>query len=229
MKTKLILVLFFMYQVTINAQSWCGNSYMTVDGTWYTGSNTYIQPGGKFDGANLGTFTNNFTLGGELAVYPWTTDTEHMYYSIDDNYGTFTEIALPNVGSDVSNTNNSKHSGEGTVSIAGLSAGVHTLYLYFKAGSQYDSNYDVNYKAYFTVSETSSVQDKKEDSPIVISKNKIIVNATNATLNIYDLSGRVITNQIVSESFDITSLNKGAYLIKLSQNGKTYTAKILKK
>ena len=144
MKTKLILVLFFMYQVTINAQSWCGNSYMTVDGTWYTGSNTYIQPGGKFDGANLGTFTNNFTLGGELAVYPWTTDTEHMYYSIDDNYGTFTEIALPNVGSDVSNTNNSKHSGEGTVSIAGLSAGVHTLYLYFKAGSQYDSNYDVN-------------------------------------------------------------------------------------
>lgn len=130
----------------VNAQSWCGNSYITVNGTWYTADNEYVQPAGKFDGASLGTFEKDFTLGGELQAYPATDAVAIMHYQIDSE--TPQTISLPRTGTE---GNNSKHYGEGTVSIADLDGGQHTLSVWFQAGDAWDSNSSQNYVATFTV------------------------------------------------------------------------------
>ena len=123
---KKITTLLFLCSIvfTLWGQTWCGNSYVTVNSVWYTGSNSYVQPAGRFQGANLGSFgsTSSITLGGELQAWPSTSNAASLYYKIDS--GTFTAISLPNTGSVGSN---SKHYGEGTISLSSLSAGVHTL------------------------------------------------------------------------------------------------------
>lgn len=130
----------------VNAQDWCGNSFITVNGLWYTGSNSYVHDGGKFHTANLGTFETDFTLGGELQAYPATDVAAIMHYQIDSE--TPQTVSLPRTGTE---ENNSKHSGEGTVSIAGLDGGQHTLSVWFQAGDAWDSNNSQNYVATFTV------------------------------------------------------------------------------
>ena len=127
------------------ATTWCGKSYITVNGTWYTAGHEYLQPAGKFDGASLGTFEQDFTLGGELQAWE-AIDAATMYYQVDD--GEAQSVSLPRTGTE---GNNSKHYGEGTVSIAGLDGGQHTLSVWFQAGDAYDSNNSQNYVATFTV------------------------------------------------------------------------------
>lgn len=150
---KFTLILFIVSISTgLWAQNWCGNSYLTVNGTWYTGSNSYVQPAGRFQGASLGSFTNlaSITLGGELQVYPSTTNPASLYYRIDN--GTITAISLSKTA-DVGN--NSKHYGTGTISLGSVSSGSHTLEVYFQAGTVYDNNSGANFKASFTVSSSS--------------------------------------------------------------------------
>ncbi|MCD7974158.1 MAG: hypothetical protein LUG18_16085, partial [Candidatus Azobacteroides sp.] len=129
--------------------TWCGDSYIVVDGLWYTGSNSYVHNGGYFDGADLGTFTSeSFTLGGELQVWPDTNTLAQLYYCFDDPQedGNFVSISLPRTGSE---GNNSKHYGEGTVSLAGLANGNHTIYIYFQSGSDVDNNNNNYFTATF--------------------------------------------------------------------------------
>ena len=159
MKKITLLLLLIVFTVksfsTPVGPTWCGNSYMTVNSVWYTGSNSYVQPAGKFQGASLGSFgsTSTITLGGELQAYPVYSSAATLYYRIDT--GSFVAISLPNTGT---NGNNSVHSGSGSVSLSSLSAGSHTLEIYFQAGTTYDNNSAANYKATFTVS-SSSVAD----------------------------------------------------------------------
>lgn len=134
MKRKVFWLLLVLLQTAmLNAQQWCGNSFVVVNNLWYTGSNAYIHTGGKFANANLGTLSESISLGGELQVYPSTDNQAEMYYSIDG--GSFTAIALPRVGQE---SNNSKHQGFANVDISHLTAGEHTLEVYFKAGGQTD-------------------------------------------------------------------------------------------
>ena len=150
-KNLSILILFLFPIIYLQAQSWCGNSFMVVNDVWYTGSNSYVHTGGYFNAANLGTLSESITLGGELQVYPYTNDTETMYYRIDDN--TFNAVALALSGSD---GNNSKHYGATSVSLSGLTAGTHTIEIYFQAGSVYDSNSGGNYKATFIIPDNTT-------------------------------------------------------------------------
>lgn len=142
---KSIFLFFAAILCATNAWAWCGNSFITVNGLWCTGSNSYVHTGGKFHGKDLGTLTT-LVLGGELQVYPKSSSAASLCYKIDDgNEGT---ISLPKTGEE---GNNSKHSGSGDVDLSALSEGEHTIAVWFKHNSDYDSNDSKNFVASFTI------------------------------------------------------------------------------
>lgn len=124
---------------------WCGNSFITVNGLWCTGSNSYVHDGGNFHGKDLGTLTT-LELGGEFQVWPSSTTAGTLCYKIDD--GTENSISLPKTGTD---GNNSKHSGSGAVDLSGLAEGSHNIAVWFKHGSDIDNNGGSNFVATFTI------------------------------------------------------------------------------
>ena len=142
---RLTAILILLLMGVTDVWAWCGNSFIIVNDTWCTGSNSYVHTGGKFDGKNLGTLTT-LKLGGELQVYPSSNTAASLCYKIDG--GSEKSISLPKTGND---GNNSKHSGSGTVDLSTLSGGQHTIEVWFKHGSDYDSNGSKNYKATFII------------------------------------------------------------------------------
>ena len=146
---KSIFLFFAAILCATNAWAWCGNSFITVNGTWCTGSNSYVHTGGKFDGKNLGTLTA-FKLGGELQVYPKSSTAASLCYKIDG--GAEVAISLPKTGEE---GNNSKHSGEADVDLSTLSAGNHTIAVWFKHNSDKDDNGGKNFTATFTIAATT--------------------------------------------------------------------------
>ncbi len=152
MKKSIFLVLATILCAT-NAWAWCGNSFITVNGLWCTGSNSYVHDGGKFDGKDLGTLTA-LELGGELQVWPGSEEAATMYYSIDNAEAV--AISLPKTGNE---GENSKHAGSATVDLSALAAGEHTLAVWFNHGSDYDSNNNSNFVATFTTPEAVVYED----------------------------------------------------------------------
>lgn len=150
MKKLFTLMLFLSSFFAVSLFAWTGNSYLVVNGTWYTGSNEYVQPDGKFHGANLGSFANSFTLNGEVQVYPNSSTAATLYYRIDNDDNNIKTLSLPKVGNE---GNNSKHSAStpATIDVSGLSAGVHYIDCWFNHGIDYDNNGGSNFKASFTV------------------------------------------------------------------------------
>ena len=144
MKKSIFLILATILCAT-NAWAWCGNSFITVNGLWCTGSNGYVHEGGKFDGKDLGELTS-LVLGGELQVWPSSEEAATMYYSIDNAEAV--AISLPKTGMD---GENSKHSGSATVDLSALAAGEHTLAVWFNHGGDWDSNNSNNFVATFTI------------------------------------------------------------------------------
>ena len=153
MKKSIFLVLATILCAT-NAWAWCGNSFITVNGLWCTGSNSYVHDGGKFDGKDLGTLTA-LELGGELQVWPSSEEAATMYYSIDNAEAV--AISLPKTG--MEGGSNSKHSGSATVDLSALAAGEHTLAVWFNHGSDWDSNDSKNFVATFTTLATPVYKD----------------------------------------------------------------------
>ncbi len=150
MKKLFTLMLFLSSFFAVSLFAWTGNSYLVVNGTWYTGSNEYVQPAGKFHDANLGSFATSFTLNGEVQVYPKSSTAATLYYRIDNDDNNIKTLSLPKVGDE---GNNSKHSAStpATIDVSGLSAGVHYIDCWFNHGSDYDNNGGSNFKASFTV------------------------------------------------------------------------------
>ena len=142
---KSIFLFFAAILCATSAWAWCGNSFITVNGTWCIGSNSYVHDGGKFHGKDLGTLTT-LELGGEFQVWPSSTTAGTLCYKIDD--GTENSISLPKTGTD---GNNSKHSGSGAVDLSGLAGGSHSIAVWFKHGSDIDNNDGSNFVATFTI------------------------------------------------------------------------------
>ena len=217
---KKIITLFLVIFLFNSAwgQSWCGNSYITVNGTWYTGSNTYVQPAGLFQGANAGSFNSSFILGGELQVWPSMNTAATLYYRIDS--GTFTAIPLPNNGAV---GNNSKHYGESTISLSGLTNGSHSIAVYFQAGSAsvYDNNSGANFVASFTKTSLTGINQNLESSLSIFAKNGEI-NALfdgTAQINLYSFTGQLIRSVYATNQFN-QSVKNGMYLLRV--NGETH-------
>ena len=182
--------------------AWCGNSFIIVNDTWCTGSNSYVHTGGKFDGKDLGTLTT-LKLGGELQVYPSSNTAASLCYKIDS--GSEKSISLPKTGND---GNNSKHSGSGTVDLSTLSGGQHTIAVWFKHGSDYDSNNSANYKATFII------------DPIVTFKANGGTGSDKTQRVTYNTSTALDANSFTREGYDFAKWNT-----KTDGTGTPYTDK----
>lgn len=211
-----LFILFSFISLTLWSQDWCGNSYIVVSGTWYTGSNSYIHTGGKFHEANLGTFTTSgFNLGGELQVYPATDNPATLYYAIDDNE--FVEISLPRLGTE---GNNSKHAGYADVSLEGLANGSHTISVYFKAGEKYDSNNNANYIANFSVDVNTNIIATETGIKIFSDNRKINARFSGqAHIELYSITGQQLKSVVVNNEFSET-VSPGIYVLRV--NGKSH-------
>jgi len=129
-------------------------SAVNVNDNWYyCGQEMSWCTGGAFNSANLGVITS-LKLGGQSQVSTgnnWGEGTMTMGYRIDDGsdqsitltyYGyTGTYNQLQSGGADYSNT---------AIDISSLSAGKHTIAVWFKSEDAYDSNFGANYVATFT-------------------------------------------------------------------------------
>ncbi len=149
----LLIALFVFASFAFANVSWVGNSHIYIKlgstETWYTGSDNFEQPAGYFHGAELGTFSENFEIGGELQVWEAQETDAYMYFSIDGKDPV--EVALPktaNVG------NNSLHTAKGLIDISSLSPGQHSIAVWFKHTETYDNNNSNNFVATFIVAGT---------------------------------------------------------------------------
>lgn len=207
--TPLFFVVFFV--ASLSAQTWCGDSFITVNNVWYTANNSYTQPAGLFNGANIGTFTTSgFTLGGELQAYPAVSIPATLWYKIDG--GSPVEISLPKVA-DVNN--NSKHYGEAVVSINTLTNASHSIEVWFQAGTVYDSNSTKNFVASFTKSFSSAINNIASTLKISSQSGKIIACFDGkAQVQLFTCTGQLICATAVENEFN-KSVNRGAYLLRI--------------
>jgi uncharacterized repeat protein (TIGR02543 family) len=141
--------------------SWIGKSFIVFNGTWYNGSGTGQSK--SFDGQTLGKISS-LTLGGEVQTYGQSSGTSNparMYYKFDSGSSAYLTMYWFKYESNNNffhtNSNGSTTSGNAfaskSIDISGLSAGNHTLSIWFYQpdGSQYDSNNSNNYVATITV------------------------------------------------------------------------------
>ena len=156
---------------------WCGNSFITVNGLWCTGSHSHVHDGGKFHGKDLGTLTT-LELGGEFQVWPSSTTAGTLCYKIDN--GTENSISLPKTGTE---GDNSKHSGSGAVDLSGLAGGSHSIAVWFKHGSDIDNNGGSNFVATFTIAAATPDPDPTPDP--AETETVYFVNAEDWTGTIY--------------------------------------------
>lgn len=143
---------------------WIGDSYINVNGSWYTASGPSGDwTSGAFNNYNFGIVTS-LTIGGQIQVHDsgnehWSNgSTCPMQYKIDgDNSDTegWIELTLYKYGD---NGNNMMYQSGGSdfttisIELSGLTPGVHTLRIFFgPLDNNYDSNYSNNYVATFTV------------------------------------------------------------------------------
>lgn len=150
---KLITLLTFLFCFILSSWAWIGDSYITFNGTWYTGSNSYEQPAGFFAGTNLGKITNSFTLGGEVQLWPATTEAVTLGYKIVQNESTIGDVGYLELPFFENAGNNSKHQAinAGTISVTELAAGNYELHVWFSYNSEYDNKSGDNFIATFTV------------------------------------------------------------------------------
>ena len=144
--------------------SWIGNSFIVFNGTWYNGSGSGQSK--SFNGQTLGKISS-LTLGGEAQTYGQSSGTSNparMYYKFDSGSSAYLTLYWycyqcnsSNNNFFHTNSNGSTTSGNAfaskSIDISGLSAGDHTLSIWFYQpdGGVYDSNNSANYVATITV------------------------------------------------------------------------------
>ena len=146
------LSLMMAVSLSFGALTWCGDSYIIINGTWYNGSGTGNPP--SFNGANLSTLTV-LNLGGELQSWDGSGDVARLHYMIDSNSPQY--VNLPLVGEP---WNDIWLEAGVELDLSGLSEGAHTLAVWFEVidneggpSSVWDSNNSSNYIATFSIPE----------------------------------------------------------------------------
>ena len=144
-----MLSVLLMFSFGFASLDGCGDSYIVANGTWYTGSNAYVQPAGLFHGANLGELTN-LTLGGEVQSWDNSGDEAKIGYKFDADDGTIGYVSGLNLISTTAgqyNNNDQWQINPGpSIDISGLTSGAHTIEVWFQvtdndaSTSQYDNN-----------------------------------------------------------------------------------------
>ena len=130
--------------------SWIGKSFIVFNGTWYNGSGSG-QSAGAFNDKTLGNISS-LNLGGEVQTYGQSDGSGNparMYYEFDSGSASYITLAWLKYA----DNNNYFQSTSNSISISDLTAGNHTLSIWFfqPDGEQYDSNSSNNYVATITV------------------------------------------------------------------------------
>lgn len=158
------LLLFFVAGVVpaLAYAAWVGNSAIHVNSTWYYAGNSDVFPGTQcpsFNDADLGSFYGSFLISGLSHVrdennIQWedgatmqmcykfdNSETyETLYLTIDNSSWNYPDMEFKSGGSNL----NPKR-----IDISGLSAGQHTISIWFCSDGVYDSNNNANYVARF--------------------------------------------------------------------------------
>jgi hypothetical protein len=170
-RVALTLLLFMagFNQVSAGA-TWVGNSAIQVNGTWYycgTDLGSWCT-GGGFDEAELGTITS-LVIGAQSQVSSdngdWKSGTLTMHYTFDKDESGWKDhtLSYESYGHGQFSNNMRFQSGGSTfttttIDISSLSAGKHTLSIYFgPLDGNYDSNSGNNYVAKFTIPATQTI------------------------------------------------------------------------
>lgn len=148
--------------------TWIGNSYVYMNGSWYTcsgGSGAWTS--GAFNEHDFGTVTSlTMTIGGQIQIYDpnstsWTGNGDWMHYTIDKDDDAWVDLNMSKSGT--SGNNMDFQTGGASfattvIDLSGLTAGEHTISVYFgNIDDNYDSNGGNNYVATFTIPETQTV------------------------------------------------------------------------
>ncbi len=173
--------------LTVSEAAWCGNSFMYIGptpgrATWYTGSNSFVQAGEYFDGANLGVDLTTLPLGGELQV--WMVNdgqsTDGVQVSAQMGYMISGPVSVTNaqymtmdmVGMEGNNAKMQIKTAVDLIDVHNLPAGTYSVSIWFWAhvanstvvgdsnpnGQHWDSNNSSNFVATFTVGEFPRIQ-----------------------------------------------------------------------
>ena len=211
--TLLLLVAGF---TTASAKAtWIGDSYINVNGTWYKGSSTanWENNGGAFHNHNFGEVTS-LTIGGQIQIYDpdikdwWAGNGNWMHYTIDKNDETWVDLNISQSGT--SGNNMVFQTGGSTfvtveIDISGLSAGEHTLSVYFgEVDGQYDNNGYTggvanNYVATFTVPGPQNVEVTSAGYATYVGSYPLDFTATGIkayTAKVNTENGKVVLTQI---------------------------------
>jgi Secretion system C-terminal sorting domain len=238
MKKRIILLsLLMLFSFGFGALSWCGDSYVVGNGTWYTGSNSYVQPAGLFHGANLGELTS-LTLGGECQSWDISGDEAKIGYKFDADDGTIGYITLNHISSTagVGGNNDQWQINPGpSIDISGLSSGAHTIEVWFwvrdndASTDAYDNNSGGNYIANFTIPEGNPLAISLASFVAHANKGKVELAWTTATetendhFNVYR-DGEVIAS--IAGNGTCTGPHDYTYTDAAVEAGKVYEYKI---
>ena len=162
------------FTIVYSFASWIGGSFVVANtggaDVWYNASGSGNPP--SFNGVDLGTISS-LSLGGQAQTYgdsDGVNNPSAMCYAFDSSED-WHVVPLHHICYDNGNQHNyfgmgevnGVVSGDGvtSVSLAGLSAGAHTVKVFFRAdyqgnGEAYDSNNDANYVAHFTLASSAA-------------------------------------------------------------------------
>ena len=201
-------LLFFGVENSMAAK-WVGASAINVNGSWYKGTpheNNAWVTNGEFNGKDLGVITS-LALGGQSEFYDdgvmWANgSTMTMYYKIDEGsiqtvtLKRFKDIGNNNVFESRNNDNTDFESC--SVDISGLSAGKHTLAIWFMISKgyeqdYYDSNNSNNYNATFYIASSVTLNS--------------FGYATFCGANNYEISGATAYKASLSPEGDVLNLS----------------------
>lgn len=196
--------------------AWIGNSFVAVGGTagtWYEAMDNVNSTLAAFNGANLGDFSTSITIGGEVQVWTMTAEGVSMGYSIDGGAATY--VTLPKTGTE---GNNSKHYAETTIDLSALSAGAHTIAVWYKAERDgvtlWDSNNSANYVANFNKTATGVEKNGSQSFLVRVSKGVVTVDGAEQ-FEVYSMLGQ--------KQNPSRQLKQGAYIVKIND----FTQKII--
>lgn len=164
----LLLLIVGLNQAKAGA-TWIGDSYIWINGSWYTASGSSGDwTSGEFNKHDFGEIYS-LSIGAQIQVAAngedWKSGILAMNYTIDNNESAWTEHTLSYESWGHGPYKNMRYQSGGnvftptTIDISGLSAGKHTISIYFgPLDGNWDSNGGANYEATFTIPVSPSVE-----------------------------------------------------------------------
>lgn len=228
-RVALTMLLFFAgFSQASAGATWIGNSYIYVNGSWFTGSGSAGEwTSGEFKNHNFGEISS-LILGGQIQVAAngenWGSGVLTMHYTFDNNESGWKDIILYYESYGYGEyKNNMRYQSGGSnfnplsLDLSELSAGEHTISIFF---GPLDGHYDGkenNYVAYFTIPSTQSVTVTNASYATYVSSYPL--DYTNTDIKAYTAKVNTSTGTVVLSQ--INKVAAGVPVVLYKEGGKT--------